>query len=197
MALAARKCRRPRRPLAAPADAPPVSLVQPLCGVEPFLEATLESAFALDYPEYELIFCLAHADDPAAPLARRAIERHPERQARLLFGDERPSANPKLNNVVKGWKAARNAWIVIADSNVLMPRDYHPAHDGGLAARRRHRLRAADRRAARESSPPRSNAPSSTPIRRAGNTPPTPAASASPKASRCCGGATSSRRAAA
>jgi ceramide glucosyltransferase len=34
------------------------------------------------------------------------------------------SANPKLNNMVKGWDAARGDWIVMADSNVLMPRDY-------------------------------------------------------------------------
>jgi len=124
IALAARKCRRPRRPLQAAKNAPPVTLVQPLCGVEAFSEATLEAAFALDYPDYELIFCIARADDEAAPMARRAIGRHPERPARLLIGDERPSANPKLNNVVKGWKAARNAWIIIADSNVLMPSDY-------------------------------------------------------------------------
>ena len=124
IAAATRKCRKRRRRLAATLDAPPVTVVQPLCGVEAFSERTLEAAFALDYPDYELIFCLAHGDDPAAPLVRRAMERHPERSARLLVGDERPSANPKLNNVVKGWKAARNAWIIIADSNVLMPTDY-------------------------------------------------------------------------
>ena len=49
---------------------------------------------------------------------------HPEIPSRLLIGDDRVSANPKLNNVVKGWKAARRDWIVIANSNVLMPRDY-------------------------------------------------------------------------
>ena len=32
--------------------------------------------------------------------------------------------NPKLNNVLKGWWAAKYDWIVLADSNVLMPRDY-------------------------------------------------------------------------
>jgi len=124
IALAAPKCRKRRRRLTAATGAPPVTVLQPLCGVEAFSEATLEAAFALDYPDYELIFCLARADDPAAPLARRAMARHPERKARLLVGDERPSANPKLNNVVKGWKAASNAWIIIADSNVLMPTDY-------------------------------------------------------------------------
>jgi len=124
IALAAPKCRKRRRRLTAATGAPPVTVLQPLCGVEAFSEATLEAAFALDYPDYELIFCLARADDPAAPLARRVMARHPERKAHLLVGDERPSANPKLNNVVKGWKAASNAWIIIADSNVLMPTDY-------------------------------------------------------------------------
>jgi ceramide glucosyltransferase len=42
----------------------------------------------------------------------------------LLIGDERISTNPKLNNCVKGWNAAAYDWIVLADSNVLMPADY-------------------------------------------------------------------------
>ena len=44
--------------------------------------------------------------------------------ARLLIGDDLGSDNPKLNNVAKGWATAKNAWIVLADSNVLMPADY-------------------------------------------------------------------------
>ena len=43
---------------------------------------------------------------------------------RILTGDDRISANPKLNNCVKGWKAARHDWVILADSNVLMPKDY-------------------------------------------------------------------------
>jgi len=123
-AIAAVRCRRGGRPLAAPADAPPVAIVQPLCGVEAFSKETLASIFALDYPDYEVVFCVADAADPIAPIARRAMAAHPEVPSRLLIGDDRVSANPKLNNVVKGWKAARRDWIVIADSNVLMPRDY-------------------------------------------------------------------------
>ena len=41
-----------------------------------------------------------------------------------MIGDERPTSNPKLNNIVKGWAAARYPWIVIADNNVLMPQHY-------------------------------------------------------------------------
>ena len=73
---------------------------------------------------YEIVFCLASGDDPIAPLVRGAIAANPGRPARLLVGDDRISANPKLNNVVKGWKAARYDWVIIADSNVLMPGDY-------------------------------------------------------------------------
>ena len=58
------------------------------------------------------------------PLVQQLIAAHPAVPARLLIGDERPSYNPKLNNIVKGWDAARRDWIILADSNVLMPPDY-------------------------------------------------------------------------
>jgi ceramide glucosyltransferase len=99
-------------------------LVRPVCGLDNFLEETLLSSFRLDYPRYELIFCVATAKDPVVPILRRLIAAHPSVRAQLLVGDERISTNPKLNNCVKGWNAAAYGWIVLADSNVLMPRDY-------------------------------------------------------------------------
>jgi ceramide glucosyltransferase len=67
---------------------------------------------------------VANAKDPVVPLVQRLIAAHPGVPAQLLIGDHRISQNPKLNNLCKGWDAAANDWIVIADSNVLMPRDY-------------------------------------------------------------------------
>ncbi|KQZ15584.1 ceramide glucosyltransferase [Mesorhizobium sp. Root554] len=116
---------RPQGELLAPqADAPPVSIVIPSRGMESFTQETLERAFSLDWPDYELIFCIAHADDPVAPVIERVMARFPLVPARLLVGDDRFSGNPKLNNCVKGWKTARHEWVILADSNVLMPRDY-------------------------------------------------------------------------
>jgi ceramide glucosyltransferase len=103
---------------------PPVSLVRPLCGIDNYAADTLRSTFDLDYPRCEILFCVASARDPAVPLVEALMAQHPEAGAKLLVGDERVSSNPKLNNVLKGWRAARHDWIVIADSNVLMPRDY-------------------------------------------------------------------------
>ncbi|ESX93093.1 ceramide glucosyltransferase [Mesorhizobium sp. LNJC405B00] len=105
-------------------EQPPVSIVVPSRGVEPFTQETLQRAFSLDWPRYELIFCVAHADDPVVKLINRAIVLFPNVPARLLIGDDRVSSNPKLNNCVKGWEAARYHWVILADSNVLMPRDY-------------------------------------------------------------------------
>ena len=103
---------------------PPVSLVRPLCGVDNFAAETLRSTFELDYPRYEILFCVARANDPVLPLVKSLIAAYPKVAVRLLIGDDRVSTNPKLNNVVKGWHAAAHQWIVIADSNVLMPHDY-------------------------------------------------------------------------
>ena len=122
--LASDRCRSSKPALPAPAKLPPVTIVQPLCGVETFSRETLGSIFALDYPEYEIVFCLADAADPIVPLVQGFMKAHPEVPSRLLIGDDRVNANPKLNNVVKGWRAARHDWIVMADSNVLMPADY-------------------------------------------------------------------------
>jgi ceramide glucosyltransferase len=102
---------------------PPITLLRPVCGIEPFSAKTLASSFALDYPNYEIIFCVAQDDDPVLPMVRRLVEDHPQVSARLLVGEERFSVNPKLNNLAKGWRAARHPWITMIDSNVLLPPD--------------------------------------------------------------------------
>ena len=124
VAVASIRCRARTHVEPAPNEAQPISLVRPLCGLDNFVEPTLRSGFELDYPSYELIFCVAHARDPVVPTVQRLIDEHPHVRARLLIGDERISANPKLNNCFKGWNAAAHEWIVLADHNVLMPPDY-------------------------------------------------------------------------
>ena len=101
-----------------------ITVVRPLCGIETFTSRTLEAAFSITYPVYELLFCVARADDPVIPLVEAAIAAHPAVPARLLVGDDVISINPKLNNMVKGWRAARYEWIAFIDSNVLTPPDF-------------------------------------------------------------------------
>lgn len=112
-------------------DAPPpagprprVTLLRPLCGRDPLEEETLASTFGLTHPDLEILFCVADPADPVIPLVRDMIARHPGHDAHLLIGDDRVSANPKLNNLEKGWRRATGDLVVMADSNLLLPPDY-------------------------------------------------------------------------
>ena len=122
--IARLRCPERAAPLPPPGDAPAISLVRPVCGLDNYAEETLGSSFTLNYPRYEVLFCAARSDDAALPLLRRLIAANPHVPSRILIGEDWINANPKLNNVAKGWKAAAHEWIVMADSNVLMPGDY-------------------------------------------------------------------------
>jgi ceramide glucosyltransferase len=115
-AARSRKSLRPRAPAG-------ISILRPVCGLEYGIEATLLSSFQIDHPSYEVIFCVAAADDPVVPVVRRLIREHPAIPARLLVGRGGAGPNPKLANLMKAWHVAAHDWIVLSDSNVLMPRD--------------------------------------------------------------------------
>jgi ceramide glucosyltransferase len=122
-ALALLRC-RPRTTHVKPAIRPPVTLVRPVCGLEHFSGETLRSTFEIDYPDYEVIFCVADDADPIVPLVHAILAEHPERSARLLTGQDMLGDNPKLNNMAKGFHNARFDHIVFVDSNVFTPPDY-------------------------------------------------------------------------
>jgi ceramide glucosyltransferase len=123
-AIAIVRCRPGARPAAVRGPHPGISIVKPLCGLEPFSADTLEASFTIDWPDYELLFCAADANDPIIELARAAIARHPDVPARLLIGAEHLGTNPKLNNMASGWRAARFDIVVFTDSNLLIGKDY-------------------------------------------------------------------------
>lgn len=120
-AIAAVRCTRRSSP---PGETPHITILRPVCGADEHDALTLGSTFQLNYPAYDIVFCAANANDAGARLAQLLITRHPEIPARLMIGDDRVSPNPKLNNLVKGWQSETAEWVVMADSNVLMPPGY-------------------------------------------------------------------------
>lgn len=103
---------------------PPVSVIVPVTLVDEHAEQTLASLFALAYPAYELIFCAPRAADPAVELVNALMKTHRSVNARLLTGRSIHSVNPKLDNMGKGWQAARHPWILIVDDNIIVPQDF-------------------------------------------------------------------------
>jgi ceramide glucosyltransferase len=116
---------RPQRQLMPPPAAPlRVAVLRPVCGVDTFDEATLRSTFQLDYPRTQLIFCCDRANDAAARVVRALMHEFPHVDAKLLIGRDPVTCNPKLNNLLKGWPHVDAEWVIMADSNVEMPKDY-------------------------------------------------------------------------
>ena len=126
VSLAIKRCaRRAAQPAGAMSiDRPGVTLVRPLRGVESHSRATLAASLALTWPRHEVLFCVADANDPVVALVHAALKAHPHGDARLLIGADRIGPNPKLNNMAKGYRAAKYDWLCFADSNLLIPPDY-------------------------------------------------------------------------
>src|SRR4051812_15773115 len=65
---------------------PPVSIYKPLKGVDEGLEDNLRSFFRLDYPTFQLLFCVAESDDPAIAVVRRLLAEFPRQDAQIVIG---------------------------------------------------------------------------------------------------------------
>jgi ceramide glucosyltransferase len=104
--------------------APRVTLFKPLAGQDDDLEANLESFAHIDYPSFEVLFGIASPDDPAFPVARRFVARHPRLDARVVLTDPDAAINPKVAQLVGLDRAATGEIYVISDSNVRVGPGY-------------------------------------------------------------------------
>ncbi|MCL5966120.1 MAG: glycosyltransferase [Deltaproteobacteria bacterium] len=104
--------------------APPVSILKPLKGVDDRLYDALAAFCRLDYPEYEVVFCLQSASDPALRVARKVKERFPGRAISIVVESCRDGLNPKVNNMIPGYRKSRYPFVLISDSNVSVGPGY-------------------------------------------------------------------------
>ena len=110
---------------ARPGFTPPLTLLKPLHGSEPGLEAHLASFFEQDYPEYEILFCARSAEDVGLGTALRVALRYPRIPAKFLWtGGEPDYINAKAASMEKMEAAATYQILVISDSDVRVTPDY-------------------------------------------------------------------------
>lgn len=103
---------------------PPVSLLKPLHGAEPDLEAHLESFFLQDYPFYEILFCARELSDAGLATARRVAARHPSISAKFLVAEEPVWTNAKVSSLERMARAATSDIFIISDSDVRVTPAY-------------------------------------------------------------------------
>ncbi len=116
---------RMRSSEAAPERAmPAATMMKPLCGMEPGLEANLESFFQQDYPKFEILFGTRNERDPALEVVRRLRARYPNVGVRTVFSGEPDKANAKVCTLREMFKVAAYEHVVISDSDVGVEPDY-------------------------------------------------------------------------
>ena len=110
---------------ARPGFTPPLTLLKPLHGAEPELEAHLASFFEQDYPAYEVLFCARTADDEGLAIARRVAARSPHIPARFFStGGEPDYINDKAISMERMEAEAAHDILVISDSDVRVTPNY-------------------------------------------------------------------------
>lgn len=107
------RCRYPQT------DTEGVTILRPMKGIDPEMDACLVSALQQEYPTFEVIFCVESDGDAAIAPARRLIEQYPNVDARVMVSGEQEhyGPNPKINNLAKGYAAAKYDIIWVLDSN--------------------------------------------------------------------------------
>ncbi|MGH9801696.1 MAG: glycosyltransferase, partial [Blastocatellia bacterium] len=129
-----RRLRKVRAIEPPPQSVTPISLLKPLSGVDPGLEAHLESFFRQDYPAFEIIFAVRQNSDPAVEVAERLMARYPKVQAQMVLTGEPPYANAKVYSMEKMAALASHDILVITDSDASVGPDYLQAVASGFAS---------------------------------------------------------------
>jgi ceramide glucosyltransferase len=97
---------------------PPVTIFKPLKGLDEELDQNLRSFFQLDYPSYQLLFCVADADDPAIDVVRKLANEFPGQDTQLIVGCPAFGLNPKVESLAAMEPHRKHDVILISDSNV-------------------------------------------------------------------------------
>ena len=107
-----------------PGFTPPVSILKPLCGMDPHAYESLRSHCTQDYPNYEIIFGVSDPNDSIVPIVERLAREFSSPPIKLVVCPKALGMNFKVSNLLQMLPAARHEYIVINDSDISVPRDY-------------------------------------------------------------------------
>ncbi len=107
-----------------PTFAPPVSILKPLRGTDPEMYECFRSHCLQDYPEYEIVFGVSDANDPAIDLVEQLKREFHQRAIRLMVCHENLGVNTKVSNLAQMVREASHQYLVVSDSDILVEPDY-------------------------------------------------------------------------
>ena len=107
-----------------PKALPPVSILKPLKGTDPGMFDSLQSHCRQDYPEYEIVFGVSDAGDPAIALVERLKVQFPALPIRLVVCQKNLGANRKVSSLAQMLPQARYEQLIVNDADIRVPSDY-------------------------------------------------------------------------
>jgi ceramide glucosyltransferase len=125
--------RQPRTPSPQPL---PVSILKPVHGRDPGFYAAIRTHALQQYPEFEILFGIRRADDPAAADVERLAREFPAVPIRLVLCTT-PAPNLKVGSLIDLARQARHPILIVNDSDISVPPDYirdvtAPLSDSGV-----------------------------------------------------------------
>ena len=112
-----------RKPVAASEALPGISILKPLRGLDHGLHEALDSFASQDYPEFEMLFAVADAHDPAIPVIREVMAAHLQVPSRLLV-IEADLPNSKVAKMAAMEAVAQYPVVLISDGDIRVAAGY-------------------------------------------------------------------------
>ena len=103
---------------------PPISILKPLKGTDPEIYESFRSHCLQDYPEYEIIFGVSDANDPAVESVKALQREFPDRRIQLVVSEKILGANVKVSNLAQMLTEARYGLLIVNDSDIRVEPDY-------------------------------------------------------------------------
>lgn len=102
-----------------------ITILKPLHGAEPDLEANLAGFCVQDYPgPVQIVFGVDDPADPAIGAVRALITRFPDRDLELVIDSRRHGTNRKISNLINMASRARHEVLVVSDSDIIVDPNY-------------------------------------------------------------------------
>ncbi len=105
-------------------ECPGVTLYKPLHGLDYGLKQNLLSFCLQDYPEFQIIFGVSDADDPAISVVRDIMAERPDIDMELVINNISNGNNPKISNLINMDRVAKYDFLIISDSDMRVEPDY-------------------------------------------------------------------------
>ena len=103
---------------------PPATILKPLCGAEHALYEHLRSFCVQHYPCWQVVFGVRDPHDPALEVVHRLRAEFPHLDLQIAINSAQHGISSKVSNLVNMMPLARHDYLVIADSDIRVGRNY-------------------------------------------------------------------------